>query len=161
MKRYDPPQTFGLTPDMHETSQGEYVRVADIKPRVAVYPGSFNPWHAGHQDVLEKARLVFDEVRVLQMANPDKEPPPHCEAHEVTRVGGLLVDYLRDHPEVCAVVRGLRNGEDLEESKSYQYWNEDLGTRVPFVHFVTDRALLHYSSSALRALKKFGIAWAH
>lgn len=140
--------------------------------RVGVYPGSFTPWHPGHQDILDKARRVFDEVVVLQLCNPEKPHPVPLVFEGVNSMGrhkpgmgmvfvdtyeGLLRDYLGEHPEIQGIVRGLRNGRDLDESKEYQYWNEDLGIKVPFVHFISDRTLVHYSSSAIRGLKGFGV----
>lgn len=40
--------------------------------RVGIYPGSFNPWHDGHQDILNKALRIFDKIIVLQGHNPSK-----------------------------------------------------------------------------------------
>ena len=39
---------------------------------IGLYPGSFNPWHIGHQDVLDKACKVFDMVFVLVCESPEK-----------------------------------------------------------------------------------------
>jgi cytidyltransferase-like protein len=101
----------------------------------ALYPGSFNPWHAGHQDVLDKARRLFGEVDVLK----------------VTKDTGLLSTYLKDK-DYAVIVRGLRNGQDLEFEKSCQYWYEDLGITIPIVYFITNRNLCHISSSAIRSM---------
>jgi len=43
-------------------------------PRIAVYPGSFDPLTNGHLDVLRRAAVAFDEVVVAVLANPRKEP---------------------------------------------------------------------------------------
>ncbi len=66
---------------------------------------------------------------------------------------GLLVDFVKD-VGASAVIRGIRNGQDLEYERTQQYWNEDLGIRVPTVCFITDRKLVHISSSAIRAVEK-------
>ena len=39
---------------------------------VAVYTGSFNPFHKGHLDILNKAKRMFDEVVIAVGHNPDK-----------------------------------------------------------------------------------------
>ena len=41
--------------------------------KIAIFPGSFNPWHQGHEDVLKKSLQVFDKVILVQMQNPDKK----------------------------------------------------------------------------------------
>lgn len=138
--------------------------------RTAIYPGSFFPWHEGHTDILDKALDTFDKVIIAVGQNPDKliswtelsERIPDDVVNirrnvVVTGYQGLLVDFLYDlaDPTLCAVVRGLRNGQDLEYERTQQYWNEDLSIKVPTVYFICRRDLVHISSSAIRAVEKF------
>ena len=141
--------------------------------KVAIYPGSFNPWHKGHQDILQKALQVFDVVYVCFCHNPDKEKRTDIDnrAHElqlklnenygdkaiVQLWSGLVVDNIKSFGEnvIHAVIRGLRNGHDLQYEMNLQYHNEDLGLKIPVVYFVTDRVLSHISSSAIRQINKF------
>lgn len=131
--------------------------------KVAVYPGSFNPWHAGHEDVLEKALAVFDEVIIAQGVHPGKSIvdrerlPASIKAKWGNRVRfaaykGLLVSFLKGQ-NVSAVIKGLRNATDLEYEKAQLYWNEDLGIAVPTMFILCDRKLSHISSSAINMLK--------
>ena len=133
--------------------------------KVGLYTGSFNPWHDGHYDVLKKALQVFDLVIIAVGVNPEKEPGlPHLtripqEIQEDRRVNVILfhdmvVDVI-DRWKPTAIIRGLRNGQDLEYERTQQYWNEDLGCKIPTVYFVSDRKLVHISSSAIRAVRKF------
>jgi pantetheine-phosphate adenylyltransferase len=133
--------------------------------KIAVYPGSFNPWHEGHYDVLKKALKVFDRVIIAVGENPDKPLTQAVAIANISkefdgdrRVGvvpfsGLLVDFVKE-VGATAVVRGIRNGVDLEYERTQQYWNEDLGIKIPTVCFITDRKLTHISSSAIRAVEK-------
>jgi pantetheine-phosphate adenylyltransferase len=42
--------------------------------KIAIYPGSFNPFHKGHESIVEKALDIFDLVYIVVTKNPDKEP---------------------------------------------------------------------------------------
>jgi pantetheine-phosphate adenylyltransferase len=146
--------------------------------RIGIYPGSFNPWHEGHNDILKKSLEVFDKVYVCVMHNPDKEDSRFGAFSTVmAKIGHRrdtiviisernLKDIVKDiideeekEPLPCkfAIIRGLRNGNDLQYEMNNQYWNEDTGLYTPFVYFITDRKLAHVSSSAIRTIKKLGL----
>lgn len=131
----------------------------------AIYPGSFSPWHDGHYDVLKKALKVFDQVVIAVGVNPDKSQDslkalasiPEC-LHDDKRIAivpfeDMLPDLVK-RLDGSVVIRGLRDGRDLDAEKTQQYWYEDLGLEVPVVYFVTDRKLVHISSSAIRAVAR-------
>ena len=135
--------------------------------RTAIYPGSFNPWHEGHQDVLDKALKTFDKVIIAVGINPEKDTytsgsnriPDAMMASNVVVLcyKTLLVEFIKslDDKTLCAVVKGLRDGKDLDYERVQQYYNEDLGIQIPTVYFITDRKLVHISSSAIRAVNNF------
>ena len=132
--------------------------------KVGFYPGSFNPWHEGHEDVLNKALKVFDRVIIAVGHNPEKERSSWStlrdfgERVRVTTYDGLMVDkivWLTVPGWIpTAVIRGLRNGNDLQYEMNQQYWNEDLGLEIPVVYFITDRTKAHISSSAIRSIQE-------
>lgn len=125
--------------------------------KVAVYPGSFNPWHQGHQEVLDKALRVFDKVVVAQGCNPTKEWPKGFvltnSACEIVQFQGLFKDFCHGK-DYCAIIKGLRNAQDLEYETCQQYWNEDLGLGLPVFYIICSRENRHISSSAIRAIEK-------
>jgi pantetheine-phosphate adenylyltransferase len=133
--------------------------------KVGVYAGSFNPWHEGHTDVLNKALKVFDKVIVLFAKNETKRSSQikvNVELYkeyvknkniviESLEEGKLLLDFCKEK-EVTGIIRGLRDEKDLQYEKNMLYWNEDLGSTIPTVFFICDRNLVHISSSAIRSI---------
>ena len=145
--------------------------------KVAIYPGSFNPFHRGHLDIVNKALDIFDKVIIAKGSNPEKVKKDNrfwstndCieiqdlidgDYVEIEDFNGLLVDFVSgiqaefDSFYEIAIIKGLRNGQDLEDEKAQLYWNEDLGLLVPFFYIISDRNNCHISSSAIRGLEKF------
>jgi pantetheine-phosphate adenylyltransferase len=133
--------------------------------KIAVYAGTFNPWHAGHMDILNKALKVFDKVVVAVGENAEKQGYRNSGSNipqfsngcvEIFYFTGLLADFIRKtnskkEPYV-AIIRGLRNGSDLQYEQNMQYWNEDLGLEIPVIFFICDRKLSHYSSSMIKEI---------
>lgn len=122
--------------------------------KIAIYAGSFHPWHAGHTDIYHKAQKIFTKVVVLKFQPEDflngvndKYRPPVPFSY----FSGLLVDAIKKYKPV-AIIRGLRNGNDLQYEMNLQYWNEDLGLEIPVIYFIADRKLSHISSSAIREI---------
>lgn len=147
--------------------------------KIGFYPGSFNPWHEGHQDVLNKALKVFDRIVILQMSNSEKGEPklltyddvnkggeafkliadrevhiiPRSDMSIVSAVGG----YILGGPDNTsyAIIRGLRNEKDFCEEQILQYCYEDMGIKIPIFFIIADKSLVHVSSSALKAMNKY------
>jgi pantetheine-phosphate adenylyltransferase len=162
----------------NDLSPFEIEKPREELPPVAIFPGSFNPWHEGHQDVLDKALAIFHKVIILQTQNSKKgQSTPLLVAIEkypglkwrlaaeiekgrvvIYEMQGFLTDSIRRVEEVekvkiTAVVRGLRNGYDLQTEMVQQYWYEDLKMTTPIVYIITDRKHAHISSSAIREVE--------
>lgn len=140
--------------------------------KVALYPGSFNPWHIGHADILYKASQVFDKIIVCQMINLEKNYNSviltkdtvetlldkqnmklSCD-YEIESYPGLMVDAVYNL-ECNAVIRGLRNSKDFEYEANLMYWNQELGLKVPVVCFISEQDYTHISSSSIRVLENY------
>jgi pantetheine-phosphate adenylyltransferase len=134
-----------------------YLSVIDnYCPNIGVYAGTFNPFHIGHLSVLEQAEKVFDKVII---ATPKEDRLSRFKSlnkilplHEIIEFDGLLVDLLNklSKQSNITLIRGLRNGNDLEYEVNMKRINEDFDNKIETVYFVTN--LPHISSSVIRGL---------
>lgn len=136
--------------------------VYNFKPNIGVYPGSYNPYHIGHENIRIKADQIFDKVIIARGINPSKNneikplPSDALKYYQVDYYDGLLTDYLDSKDYEMTVIRGLRNGFDLEyEMNQYQIL-KDLKPNIKVVSLFADKQFDHVSSSAIRALEKYG-----
>lgn len=130
--------------------------------KVGVYAGSFNPFHKGHYNILEKAERVFDRVIIARGINPEKNNeivpmPSILMDRAVMHYNGLLTDFIKSLPyENVTLIRGLRNSVDLQyELNQYRYF-QDLMPEIQVVSIFCDKEYEHISSSGIRALSTFG-----
>jgi pantetheine-phosphate adenylyltransferase len=130
----------------------------------ALFPGSFDPVTPGHEALLCRAALLFDEVVVCVMVNAGKTGRfPIPERLERLRAaaaglgnvtvdshgGGLLVDYCCRNG-VDVVIRGVRSGRDLDHEVPMARMNQELaGVETVFLAADPDRA--HISSTLVTA----------
>lgn len=138
--------------------------LAGLEPRVAVYPGSFHPFHRGHLSILRQAERVFDKVIVGVAVNRQKpgavttlaerraELQARLRFHEVVEIPGLLTDFIASHPLPLAVVRGVRDGTDLEAELRFARFLDELRPGTNVVWIGCEAELQHLSSSAIREL---------
>lgn len=132
------------------------------RPYIGVYAGSFNPFHNGHRNILQKSEQLFDKVIVAVAKNPDKSDfksligtQNKLPYHEVVSVEGFLTDYLCDLSEYAEVVliRGLRNGKDFDYELNQYRFLQDMYPSIKTVWIPCDREYDYISSSALRGLE--------
>ncbi|MCJ8344267.1 pantetheine-phosphate adenylyltransferase [bacterium] len=144
----------------------EYVRFR--KQSIAIYPGSFAPFHSGHMNILNKAENIFDKVIVAVGVNPDKslqdkdievrtkELEELLVNREVIFYQGYLTDLVQSLPKKTAIVRGLRNGYDLEYEMNQLRFIEDMSKKKIQVCFIPcDREFSYISSTAIRNMSRF------
>jgi len=127
--------------------------------KIAIYPGTFNPWTTGHQDILERALTVFDAITVLVAKNPDKDVDTRFIKWTLTPVAdafnGRVSIVSTDRRLVSSynipIIRGVRSG-DWEYEQNLAIWNKELGVETFFL--CPDPKTAHINSSALRMLEK-------
>lgn len=137
----------------------DYVRYR--KPSIAVYAGSFNPFHKGHLNILEKAEQIFDKVIIARGVNPEKKNelvslPKRLDYHQIEEYSGLLTDFINTLDYDVTLIRGLRNATDLQYELTQYRFLQDLKPNIKVVSLFCDKEFEHISSSAIRQLQLFG-----
>lgn len=113
-----------------------------------LYPGSFDPFHLGHLDVVEQAVALFGDVVVAVMHNPDKPSGllgtedrislvkascGHLPSVRVQAFTGLAVDAAKNVSALC-IVKGLRTPADFEVEQQMAHTNFAVaGVRTVYV----------------------------
>ncbi|WP_334144617.1 pantetheine-phosphate adenylyltransferase [Rhabdothermincola sp.] len=134
-----------------------------------LYPGSFDPIHNGHVEIVETASRLFDEVIVAAMRNPQKGEPlftlderramleetvAHLENVRVTMFSSLVVDLAK---EVGAdfIVKGLRAVSDFESELQMAQMNHKIsGVDTLFIPSASAHSFL--ASRLIREITRFG-----
>ena len=137
----------------------DYVKIN--KPSIAVFAGSFNPFHKGHFNVLKKAEKLFDKVIIAFGKNPDKSirnwPIPETISNrQHTEYHGLLTDHIDSFGYEVTVVRGLRNSTDFQYEQNQYRYIQELKPDIKIINIFCDKEFEHISSSGIRTLEKYG-----
>lgn len=133
-----------------------------------LYPGSFDPMHFGHVDVVEQALELFGDVVVAAMYNPSKpsglfsidervemitKSLAHLDRVSVEPYSGLAIDAARDFG-VDFIVKGLRNAGDFEIEQQMAHTNHSVsGVRTVYVPCRPDQVFL--SSRFIREIAQY------
>lgn len=137
--------------------------------KIAIFPGSFDPFTKGHEAVVESALKLFDRVIIAIGINISKSYLLSCDERKrlieecyasqsrvsVATYQGMTGDFAREVGAV-AMVRGIRNSMDLELERTLEAVNRDIYPEVQSVLLLTPASVAHISSSCVRELLSFG-----
>lgn len=134
--------------------------VISYAPRIAVFPGSFSPFHKGHYNVLQKAEKIFDKVIIAFGKNPEKEKqnwpqPKTIKNRQICEYNGLLTDFIKTLKYDVTVIRGLRNSTDFQYEQNQYRYIQELKPDIKIVNIFCDKEFEHISSSGIRTLGKY------
>jgi pantetheine-phosphate adenylyltransferase len=138
--------------------------------KVAVYPGSFDPFTNGHLDVVERAIAIFDRLIVAVLANPDKRAPLFTVEErvemiresvagkgdiEVDSFTGLTVDFAHSRG-AQTIVKGLRAYSDFDAELQQALMNRKMAPDIHTIFLMSSFAHIFVSSSILKDIASHG-----
>ena len=138
-------------------------------PKIAIYPGSFDPVTNGHIDIVKRGLKLFDKIIVSILHNPSKEylftlkereemlkdSLKQFKNIEIDNFDGLLVDYAASR-KAHAILRGLRAMSDFEYEFQMALMNRRLNREVQTVFLMTGLRWIFTSSSIIKEAIQFG-----
>ena len=138
-------------------------------PITAVYPGSFDPLHLGHVDIVRRADALFARVIVAVLSNQEKHPLLPAEQRvalireslaeipgvTVTAFDGLLVDFMRQSG-ARVLLRGMRAVSDFEYEFQLALMNRRLWDAVETVFLTPTEEFTYLSSRVIKEIWSVG-----
>lgn len=135
--------------------------------RIALFPGSFNPFTIGHENIVNRSLTMFDKViigiginseksnenankNLAEIENKYKNEP----RVKVITYNTLTADVVKKENATC-IIRGIRNDVDLKYESEIAQVNYTL-FNVETIFLLASPELKEISSSLVRELQKFG-----
>ena len=140
-----------------------------MKKRIALFPGSFDPFTKGHEDIVLRGLEVFDEIIIAIGYNSNKS----VRYFEINLMIERIKSTFEKYPNISVVsfseltaefarkngaaflLRGLRNTTDFEYENSIAQINRELYTELESVFLITSPKFAWISSSIIREVHKY------
>jgi len=137
--------------------------------RLAICPGTFDPIHNGHLDIIQRAARVFGRVVVLVARDGAKRTLftaeeraalvrascAHLSNVEVEVFGGLLTDYARERG-AAVIVKGMRTADDFQTEQQMAMMNRALLPETDTLLMMTAPEALYVSSTLIKEVHNLG-----
>jgi len=137
--------------------------------RIALYPGTFDPFTCGHLDIVERAAKLFDTIIITIAKNAKKKPlfsvserielindaTQYLENVTTDSFKGLLVDFARKMNAV-AIIRGLRVVSDFEFEFQMALMNRRLNNETTTVYLMPHEKYTYLNSTIVKEVAQFG-----
>lgn len=138
--------------------------------RVAIFPGSFDPFTNGHEDIVLRGLGLFDEIIIAIGYNSEK----NSRYIEIDKMVNLIRETFKKYPNISVqtyaeltaefarrnkarfLLRGLRNTTDFEYENSIGQINRFLNAELESVFLITSPQFASLSSSIIREVHRYG-----
>jgi pantetheine-phosphate adenylyltransferase len=131
--------------------------------KIAVFPGSFDPFTYAHKDLVDRALSLFDKIYIAIGVNSSKKGLMYFETRKaailelykdeskviVDTFNGLTVNYC-NKVEAQFILRGLRNATDLDFENAIAQNNLILAPEIETYFLLARTGLSHISSTIVR-----------
>lgn len=138
--------------------------------RIALFPGSFDPFTRGHEDIVLRGLKLFDEIVIAIGYNSGKSQRYFAIDMTVQKISETFKGYpnirVITYSELTAelarkhkanfLLRGLRNTTDFEYENSIAQVNRYLNTDLESVFLITSPQFASISSSIIREVHRYG-----
>ena len=140
-----------------------------MRDGIAIYPGTFDPFTRGHEDLVRRASRLFDKVIVGVAESPAKNPMFSLDERveiattvmasfpnvEVTGFSGLLMRFLETQ-NARVILRGLRAVSDFEYEFQMAGMNRQLYPDVETVFLTPADEYMFISATMVREIARLG-----
>ena len=138
-------------------------------PRIAIYPGSFDPLTLGHVNIATRGTEIFDKVIIAVSDQLAKDPLFTIQERleilkdsftttpkiEIDAFDGLLVDYVKSK-KASIILRGIRTLSDFEYEFQMALANKKLEERVETIFMMTEEKYSYLSSTLIKEIFALG-----
>ena len=140
-----------------------------MKKKIAIYPGTFDPFTTGHLDLVVRGLRIFDEVIVALAPSQKKNPLFTVEERmslieksirQYDRVSyavfdGLLVEYVKERKGI-AIIRGLRAVSDFEYELQMALMNRRLLSEIETVFLMPSEEYSFLTATIVKEIASLG-----